>query len=150
MCSSGSKKLTPVMEDYLETIYELDQGKKVVRVKDIAQSLGVKMPTVTRMLKTLRDRELVAYQKYEYVELTPEGEKIGEEIQRRHNLLLKFLTGILKIEFKTADEEACKMEHVLSMSSLQRFTDFMDFIHSTPSASDAWLNHLEKISTKAD
>ena len=71
MCSSGSKKLTPVMEDYLETIYELDQGKKVVRVKDIAQSLGVKMPTVTRMLKTLRDRELVAYQKYEYVELTP-------------------------------------------------------------------------------
>ena len=138
------------MEDYLETIYELDQGKKVVRVKDIAQSLGVKMPTVTRMLKTLRDRELVAYQKYEYVELTPEGEKIGEEIQRRHNLLLKFLTGILKIEFKTADEEACKMEHVLSMSSLQRFTDFMDFIHSTSSASDAWLNHLEKISTKAD
>ena len=81
---------------------------------------------------------------------SPEGEKIGEEIQRRHNLLLKFLTGILKIEFKTADEEACKMEHVLSMSSLQRFTDFMDFIHSTPSASDAWLNHLEKISTKAD
>lgn len=141
----ATKTLTPVMEDYLETIYELDQTKKVVRVKDIAQSLDVKMPTVTRMLKTLRDRELVAYQKYEYVELTPEGEKIGTEIQRRHELLLKFLTGVLKIEFKIADEEACKLEHHLSASTLQRLTTFMNFIHDIPETSKDWFEHLDKL-----
>ena len=46
------KTLTTTMEDYLEAIFDLDQTKKVVRVKDIAQHMNVKMPTVTSMLKT--------------------------------------------------------------------------------------------------
>ena len=57
----GARPVTPVMEDYLEAIFDLGKEKKAVRVKDIATRLGVKMPTVTSMLKTLRDRELVDY-----------------------------------------------------------------------------------------
>ncbi len=48
----AEKPLTSAMEDYLETIFDLDRQKKVVRVKDIAKRLSVKMPTVTSMLKT--------------------------------------------------------------------------------------------------
>src|SRR6056297_1675065 len=101
------------MEDYLETIFDLDQEKKVVRVKDIAKRLEVRMPTVTSMLKTLSKRGLVHYEKYEYVDLTAEGLDIGREVQRRHEILFKFLTNILKIKVDTANEEACKMEHTL-------------------------------------
>ena len=76
------KPLTPAMEDYLEAIYNLDKEKRVVRVKDIAKTLGVKMPTVTNMLKTLSKRELIDYEKYEYLELTKKGHRIGKEINK--------------------------------------------------------------------
>ena len=55
---SAEKPLTSVMEDYLEAIFDLGKEKKVVRVKDIAKRLDVKMPTVTNMLKTLSGRGL--------------------------------------------------------------------------------------------
>ncbi|MCB9482119.1 MAG: metal-dependent transcriptional regulator [Desulfobacteraceae bacterium] len=137
------KPLTSSMEDYLEAIYELNLEKSFVRVKDIAKKLNVKMPTVTSMLKNLRDREYVNYEKYEFVELTKEGEKVGREMRRRHDVLLKFLTKILKIDYKTADDEACKMEHTLSPSTLQRVIDFMEFIQVCPRAGMEWLSHFE-------
>lgn len=140
----AEKPLTSVMEDYLEAIYNLDKEKRVVRVKDIAKRMDVKMPTVSSMLKTLKNRGLVNYQKYEYVELTKDGAKIGKEIRRRHKILLKFLTEILKIEFKTADEEACKMEHTLSSATLDSLTDFMEFIQTCPRAGESWLHYFEE------
>ena len=138
------KPLTSVMEDYLEAIVELDQDKKVVRVKDIAKRMDVKMPTVSSMLKTLNGRGLVHYEKYEYVELTKAGENIGREMQRRHEILHKFLTEILKIDSAIADAEACKMEHALSSATLDSLTAFMTFIQSCPGAGESWLKYFEE------
>ena len=132
------------MEDYLEAIFNLDKEKKVVRVKDIAKRLDVKMSTVTSMLKTLSSKNLVNYEKYEYVELTDTGADVGREMRRRHQVLLKFLTDILKIEFKTADEEACKMEHTLSVATLGSLTDLMAFIQTCPRAGENWLDHFQE------
>lgn len=141
---STDKPLTPVMEDYLETIFDLDQEKKVVRVKDIAKRLEVRMPTVTSMLKTLSKRGLVHYEKYEYVELTSQGSDVGREMRRRHKVLFQFLTNILKIRGDTADEEACKMEHTLSEATLESLTDFMAFIQDCPRAGESWLQNFEE------
>ena len=138
----AQKPLTSVMEDYLEAIYNLDREKRVVRVKDIAKRMDVKMPTVSSMLKTLNSRGLVNYEKYEYVELTENGSEVGKEIRRRHKILLKFLTEILKIEFVTADEEACKMEHTLSAETLDALTDFVEFIQTCPRAGMSWLQYF--------
>ncbi len=138
------KPLTSVMEDYLEAIYDLDKEKRVVRVKDIAKRMNVKMPTVSSMLKNLNGRRLVNYEKYEYVELTKNGADVGKEMRRRHQILLKFLTEILKIAFKTADEEACKMEHTLSSTTLDSLTDFMEFIQACPRAGGNWLHYFEE------
>ncbi|EFK09145.1 iron dependent repressor, N-terminal DNA binding domain protein [delta proteobacterium NaphS2] len=138
------KPLTSAMEDYLEAIFDLDKEKKVVRVKDIAKRLNVKMPTVTSMLKTLSKRGLVHYEKYEYVEPTEEGSEVGREMRRRHGILSRFLTEILKIDAKTADEEACKMEHSLSSGTLDNLTDFMAFIQICPRVGENWLEHFEE------
>lgn len=137
------KPLTSVMEDYLETIFDLDKDKKVVRVKDIAKKMNVKMPTVTSMLKTLSQRGLVHYEKYEYVELTHDGADVGREMHRRHGILKKFLTEILKVDTETADDEACKMEHALSPETLDSFVDFMEFIQVCPRAGESWLKHFQ-------
>ena len=136
--------LTSVMEDYLEAIFDLDRVQKVVRVKDIARRMGVKMPTVTSMLKNLDERGLVKYRKYEYVDLTAGGKRVGKEMRRRHELLASFLTEVLKIDATTADEEACRMEHSLSMETLERLTDFMDFIRNCPRTGVNWLERFDE------
>jgi DtxR family Mn-dependent transcriptional regulator len=138
------KPLTSVMDDYLEAIVELDKEKKVVRVKDIAKQMDVKMPSVSGMLKTLNDRGMVHYEKYEYVELTKRGATIGKEILRRHGILHKFLYEILKIDPTVAGEEACKMEHTLSSETLDSLTAFMEFIQTCPRAGESWLNYFEE------
>ena len=137
------KPLTPAMEDYLEAIFNLDREKRVVRVRDIAKRLGVRMPTVTSMLKTLSKRELVDYEKYEYLELTDNGRAIGREIHRRHCVLRSFLTDILNIDPEIADEEACKMEHAVSTSTLDKFVAFMEFVQSCPRAGVTWLDRFD-------
>jgi DtxR family transcriptional regulator, Mn-dependent transcriptional regulator len=138
------KPLTSVMEDYLETIFDLDKNKKVVRVKDIAKKMDVKMPTVTSMLKTLSQRGMVHYEKYEYVELTNDGANVGREMRRRHIILKEFLTDILKIDPETANDEACKMEHTLSLETLESLVDFMAFIQVCPRAGNSWLKHFQE------
>ena len=138
------KPLTSVMEDYLEAIFDLDKEKRAVRVKDIAKRMAVKMPTVSSMLKTLRSRGLVHYEKYEFVELTKNGADVGKEMRRRHQTLYRFLTGILNIDATVADEEACKMEHTLSESTLGSLTAFMDFIQNCPRAGESWLEHFQE------
>ncbi len=136
------KPLTSVMEDYLEAIFDLKKEKNFVRVKDIAKRMKVKMPTVSSMLKNLDKKRLVKYRKYEFVELTKTGAEIGKEIRRRHEILLKFLTKILNINPKTANEEACKMEHTLSSSTLDSLTDFIEFIDICPRAGESWLQYF--------
>jgi len=138
------KPLTPTMENYLEAIYNLGHEKRAVRVKDIAKRLGVKMPTVTNMLKTLNDRGLVDYERYEYLELTDQGEHVGKEIDRRHHILRNFLMNILGIEFDRADEEACSMEHAIGPATLDRLVAFMEFIQSCPRTGENWLERFEE------
>jgi DtxR family transcriptional regulator, Mn-dependent transcriptional regulator len=138
------KPLTFVMEDYLEAIFDLDKEKRVVRVKDIARRMDVKMPTVTSMLKSLSKRGLVHYRKYEYVELTDNGSQVGSEVHRRHMVLRRFLTDILNIDLNTADKEACKMEHALSAGTVDSMTDFMMFFRGCPPAGGDWLERFEE------
>ncbi|VBB43341.1 Iron (Metal) dependent repressor, DtxR family [uncultured Desulfatiglans sp.] len=142
--NSRGKPLTSVMEDYLEAIFDLSQDKRVIRVKDIARRMDVKMPTVTSMLKTLNERGMVHYEKYEYVELTEEGVSVGREMRRRHEILREFLTEILRVDFATADEDACKMEHALSPAALDSLTDFIEFIRTCPRTGESWLNYFEE------
>ena len=83
--------LTPTMEDYLEAIFNLAKEKRPVRVRYVAQKLGVKMPAVTNMLKILVKRGLIKYEKHEYLELTRKGSKVGTDIDQRHEILRSFL-----------------------------------------------------------
>lgn len=135
----AGRELTPAMEDYLEAIYCIGQGKRVVRVKNIASRIGVTMPTVTSMLKSLNQKGFVDYEKHEYLELTPEGEKVGREINRRHQVLLSFLIEILGIDPEVADGEACRIEHGIGATTMDRLVRFIDFIDTCPRTGPDWI-----------
>ena len=125
-------KYSPSMEDYLEAIANLGGGKKVVRVNQIGQALDVKMPSVTSALKKLSDEGLVRHEKYGYVELTGKGDEIAKETIRRHKILSRFFAQALGVDEKTAEEDACKIEHVISVASMERLVKFLEFMEACP------------------
>jgi len=118
------KSLTSNMEDYLEVILNLQQEQKVARVKDVAQRLNVKMPSVTGAMKGLAEKGLVNYERYSYLTLTEAGEKVAQEVGERHKTFYDFLTRILQLDHKTAELDACRLEHATSRKTFERIKEF--------------------------
>ncbi|MGD9116505.1 MAG: metal-dependent transcriptional regulator [Dehalococcoidia bacterium] len=137
-------KPTASMEDYLESIIMLRKGNQAVRVSQMSQALGVKMPSVTLALKKLSEEGLVEHQRYGRVQLTPEGEKVAKDVFRRHEALRRFLGEILNVDAEVAENDACKMEHAVSPLTQKRLAKFVDFILSRPEVHPYWLDMFER------
>ncbi|MCK5679499.1 metal-dependent transcriptional regulator [bacterium] len=118
------EELTSNMEDYLEVILNLQQEQRVARVKDVAQRLNVKMPSVTGAMKGLAEKGLVNYERYSYLTLTAAGEKIAQEIGERHKTFYSFLTEVLQLDHNTAELDACRLEHATSRKTFARIKEF--------------------------
>mgnify|MGYP001119619581 CR=1 FL=1 len=127
-----TKKLSSNMEDYLEAIIVLKKKKGVARVKDISRLLKVTTPSVNAALATLSNDGLVLHERYGYVDLTAEGERIAQGVQKRHDMLVKFLSDILNISPQIAVEDACKMEHTISRQTFRKLTKFIEFVETCP------------------
>ena len=128
----AQREQTASMEDYLEAIANLGEGRKVVKVKQISEMLGVKMPSVTSALKKLSEQELVEHERYGHIKLTPEGDKVARDVIYRHEALTRFFAQALGINRETAEEDACKIEHVISPLSMERLAKFVEFIEACP------------------
>jgi len=135
------REQTASMEDYLEVVAILRGEGKAVRVKQISQALGVKMPSVTAALRKLADEGLVEHEPYGYVELTAEGNKAARDIFHRHEVLRHFLVDVLNIDLELAWQDACKMEHFISSVSLERLAKFMEFVEAWPQGESIWLKN---------
>jgi DtxR family transcriptional regulator, Mn-dependent transcriptional regulator len=131
--------LSESLEDYLETILDLETTKKVARTKDIAEKLGFKPGSVTGALKVLGEKGLINYSPYNYITLTPRGKKIAQEVNRRHQAIHYFLHKILQVDTVTAEETACRMEHVIDPESLEKLACLADFIQNCPRMGMEWL-----------
>ena len=130
---------TASMEDYLEAIAVLRGDGGVVRVKQISQALGVKMPSVTSALAKLSGEGLVEHERYGHVKLTAEGDRVAADVFRRHETLRRFLAEILNVDHQTAGEDACKMEHAISPTSQERLMKFLEFVLNCPRGEPEWL-----------
>ena len=86
-----NNNLTPSEEDYIEMIYRLTMENDKVQVKDISTKLNIKPPSVTKMIKKLDNKKLLNYKKYDNIELTSLGIKVGANLLNRHNTIRKFL-----------------------------------------------------------
>ena len=123
-----TRKLTASQEDYLEAILALTADRQAARVRDIARRLGVAMPSVTRALKGLARRRLVHYAPYEQVTLTDRGRTLAEGVRGQHRILVRFLTEVLGLDARTANANACRMEHAVDdrvLGQLQRLEEFV-------------------------
>ncbi len=134
-----SSSLSASLEDYLEAIYHIVKEKRAARAKDISIRLKVKGASVTGALRALADRKLINYAPYDIITLTYEGEKVAEEIVRRHEILKEFFFDILALDEGEAEECACKIEHVISSAALERLVAFLKFLELCPRGGKKWI-----------
>jgi len=119
------KVVTASLEDYLEAIYFLNGETQDVRVTDLATQMGISKPSVNRAVNTLKSRGYVEHEHYGCLHLTPEGLAIAHNVANRHVTLKRFLVQVLHVEETTAGEEACRMEHCLSMDTIRKLQEYM-------------------------
>ncbi|MCD8075593.1 MAG: metal-dependent transcriptional regulator [Lachnospiraceae bacterium] len=105
-------------ENYLETILILSERLPVVRSVDIATELGFKKSSVSIAMKNLRLKNHIIVSDAGFITLTESGRAIAEEIYERHKWISSWLIS-LGVDEKTATEDACKIEHVISRESFE-------------------------------
>lgn len=116
--------ITSSMEDYLEMIRRLSEHSRVVRISDLARALHVKPPSASKMAGNLRARELIEFPKYGYITLTEMGNRMGDYLVRRHELINRLLCLINGTESEL--EEAEKIEHFLSPRTVENLAWFLE------------------------
>lgn len=111
-------------ENYLETILVLSKKLPVVRSVDIANELGYKKSSVSIAMKNLREKEYIDVSEAGFISLTDSGKRIADMIYERHELLSECLVK-LGVSEEIANEDACKIEHVISPESFEAIKSFI-------------------------
>lgn len=130
MREGSIEMLTPSLEDYLEEVYRFSYTTTSIRVTDISNKLGVTMPSVSKALIKLREKEYISYQPYGNIELTDKGRVLGSFLVERNRLLQEFLSLICARCDISAEAEA--MEHYLSKTTIESIQLLVKFIKGNP------------------
>ena len=109
---------TESQENYLEVILILSKKKPVVRAVDIANELGFKKPSISIAMKNLREMNYITVTSEGYIYLTDTGMDIAKGIYERHQVITDTLIKI-GVPAATAEEDACRVEHVISEDAFQ-------------------------------
>lgn len=120
------------VEEYLEALYKLRDGKRPVRPSKLAEHLGLKPASIAEMLKKLQEDRFVKRTPDQGVLLTAKGERLALKLIRKHRLSERFLTDALGIPWDKVHDEACKFEHVLSEEVEEGLDRFLESPESCP------------------
>ena len=112
-------------ENYLETIYIINQNRGSVRSVDVANALEYSRPSVSVAMKNLREQGYICMESDGHITLSDDGLKIAEAMYERHTLISDWLI-FLGVNKETAVNDACKMEHALSEQSFNAIKNHLE------------------------
>lgn len=112
-------------ENYLETILLLERRNGIVRLVDIANELGVSKPSVNRAMGVLKKDGYILQELYGDITLTKAGRDRASGILKRHKSITDFLSQVLGVDAETAENDACRIEHVISQQTAERIIQYM-------------------------
>ncbi len=112
-------------ENYIKAIYHLQQHDGMVTTNELAAELKTKAASVTDMLKKLKTKKLLHYEKYQGFKLSPEGKKLALAVVRKHRLWEYFLVHTLQFGWDEVHEIAEQLEHISSKTLVERLDLFL-------------------------
>jgi len=122
--------LTPSLEDYLEEIYRLSINQGFIRITDVARKLQVSLPSVNKAVKLLSEKGYLNYIPYKNIDLTEKGERTGQFLVYRNQMIQNFLQVIGSKADKAVEAEA--IEHYLSRETINALTQVVNFFEENP------------------
>lgn len=111
-------------ENYLEAILILAKKDGFVRSVDVANHLEFSKPSVSVAMANLRAALLITVDEAGGIHLTDEGRELAEQVYERHTMLTDFLRR-LGVDAETAQDDACRIEHVISRISFEKIKEHM-------------------------
>jgi DtxR family Mn-dependent transcriptional regulator len=120
------------MEDYLRTIYALEEEVQPVIAARVAEEVGVTPSTMVTTLRRLEGEGYLKVLRRKEIQLTAEGKQVAERILRRHFLLERFLTDLLGLDWVKAHQEAHRLEHALSQDVEDRLAKLLSYPKTCP------------------
>lgn len=120
------------VENYLKQIYKLEERERRVSTSLLSERLQISAPSVSEMIRKLADEGSVTYTPYKGVSLTKEGRKKALRIIRRHRLWELFLVEVLKYPWDEIDEEAERLEHMMSDKLEKRIDEILGYPNRDP------------------
>ena len=112
-------------ENYLKALFHLASENGEVNVKDLSSVLGIKMPTVTSMMKKLAEKELVHYESYRPLKLSDKGKKEAALIIRKHRLTEMYLVEKMGFGWEEVHEIAEQVEHVHAPAFFEKMSELL-------------------------
>ncbi len=112
-------------EMYLETILILREEKTSVRAIDISTRMGFSRASVSRAVQNLKNKGYIDVLENDAIILLKKGEEYANNVYEKHRLLTEFLEKI-GVKDKVAEEDACKIEHVISEETVQAIKSFLN------------------------
>ncbi len=127
--------LSQTEENYLKALLKIvseNKEKAEAGTNEMATKLGVKPATATDMLKKLKDKGLVDYEKYGKISLTDTGKKSAISILRKHRLWETFLSKKLDFSWDEVHEVAEQLEHIRSEKLIDKLEEFLEYPEFDP------------------
>lgn len=112
-------------ENYLETILFLKKEKGFVRSIDIAQRTGYSKPSVSRAMSILKKSGYIQVADNGEIIFTEAGEQKAIAVYERHHILTDFLVKVAKVSLEIAEEDACRIEHIISSETFEGIKAYM-------------------------
>jgi len=122
-------------ENYLKALFNLGGETGEVNVNDLSKALGIKMPTVTSMMKKLADKKLVFYESYKPLRLTDKGKKEAGLIIRKHRLTEMFLVHQMNFGWEEVHDIAEQIEHIQSPVFFEKMDELLGYPKIDPHGS---------------
>ena len=111
-------------ENYLEAILVLSKRDGFVRSVDVANHMDFSKPSVSVAMANLRAAQLITVDENGGIHLTDAGRALAEQVYERHLVLTAFLMK-LGVDEATAQDDACRIEHVISKLSFDKIKEHM-------------------------
>lgn len=112
-------------ENYLETLLRLKQKMGAVRSIDLAAELGYSKPSISRAVSVLKSNGFITVDAEGHLEFTDEGLARANEVYEKHRILTRFLCS-LGVPEEAAEQDACRIEHVISDESFAVIKNSLD------------------------
>jgi DtxR family Mn-dependent transcriptional regulator len=124
----AAQEVSHSIAHYLTTIFDLHTTHGYARVSDVARDLDLTKGSVSVQLKHLKEKGFVTEDENRFLQLTPIGEAVAKDVRESRQILIRFLNEVLALEHARAEEDACKIEHLLGPETIASIQVLLEFI----------------------